>query len=532
MLEQFAARARELLAHDRCTLARLSDDGQTYRLQTLFEGREGVPRVERNAVEAGQGLAGSVMKSQQRRLIPDAESARSGISDVVDPGLWARSTIAILSLPLRAHSRLLGALTFGTSATGGFDTDDVERATWLANLLALALEREQQAGELRHAQREVARLGSFPELNPAAIIELDPSGQVHYLNPAAAAVFPEVRLDSLQSPLFVDLPGTLELLHNTEGHSHLRELKIGDIWYQQVLHLVPSSDRIRSFVMDITERKRAEEAVRQQNEYLAALHATTLGLISRLDRDELLQDIVSRAGQLLDTPHGFMFLLEAGDDEFEQKVGLGIFSETIGVRLKRGEGASGRAWMTGKPMVVADYDAYESRARIYGRNRIKTVMAVPLKSGDEVVGTIGMAYGNRSDRAFTDTEVELLSRFAQLASLALDNARLFAQTQEQAQRLAGLSQMSDALSRTTDLQEIFGIAAAQIPLLFPGDQIRVTLQPAERPGAATPRRGGRSDQNPQATPQSLATMQPGPEMTSEPPSRLGWGKPRTIPVLT
>jgi signal transduction histidine kinase/CheY-like chemotaxis protein/PAS domain-containing protein len=510
--------AREVLGFDRCTLAQLGDDDRTYRLRTLFEGREGVPRVEMEAVGTGQGIAGSVMRGQQARLLTDMVASRREIPEVIDPGLWDGSLSAILSVPIRARGKVSGAVTLGTSSTHGFDSDDIQLATSLTALLSMVLEREHQAAQLRRTQREVARLGSFPELNPAAIIEIDPSGQVHYLNPAAAALFPEVRLDSLQSPLFVDLPTALELLHKTEGHSHLRELKIGDVWYQQVLHLVPNSDRIRSFVMDITERKRTEEAVRQQNEYLAALHATTLGLISRLDRDELLQDIVSRASQLLDTPHGFMFLLEAGDDEFEQKVGLGIFSETIGVRLKRGEGASGRAWMTGKPMVVADYDAYESRARIYGRNRIKAVMAVPLKSGNEVVGTIGMAYGSGSDRTFTDTEVELLSRFAQLASLALDNARLFAQTQDQALRLAALSQMSDALSRTTDLQEIFGIASAQIPLLFPGDQIRITLQQAERPGAAASRRDGRAEQDPQVTPQSLAAMKPGPALTSEPPA--------------
>ena len=58
--------------------------------------------------------------------------------------------------------------------------------------------------------------------------------------------------------------------------------------------------------------------------------------------------------------------------------------------------------------------------------------------------------------------MELLDRFAQLASLALDNARLFTQTQEQARRLALLSEMGEELSRTTDLQEILDIAAEKI----------------------------------------------------------------------
>jgi signal transduction histidine kinase/DNA-binding response OmpR family regulator/HPt (histidine-containing phosphotransfer) domain-containing protein len=41
-----------------------------------------------------------------------------------------------------------------------------------------------------------------------------------------------------------------------------------------------------------------------------------------------------------------------------------------------------------------------------------------------------MAFGTGSDRTFSEAEVELLSRFAQLASLALDNARLFAEAKE------------------------------------------------------------------------------------------------------
>ena len=45
----------------------------------------------------------------------------------------------------------------------------------------------------------------------------------------------------------------------------MREVKLGETWYQQVVHIVPNSDRCRSFVIDITDRKRIEEALEQQN---------------------------------------------------------------------------------------------------------------------------------------------------------------------------------------------------------------------------------------------------------------------------
>ena len=250
-----------------------------------------------------------------------------------------------------------------------------------------------------------------------------------------------------------------------------------DIWYQQVLHLVPHSERVRFYVLDITERKEAEAALQQQNEYLAALHETTLGVISRLDLNELLQTLVTRAGQLLGAPHGFIYLLEPGEGEIEQEIGVGLFADAIGYRLKPGEGVSGRVWQTGKPWVVADYDAWEHRSAGFGHNLIKAVMAVPLKSGDRVVGTIGLAYSAESDRTFGDEEVELLSRFAELASLALDNARLFAQTQEQARRLALLSQMGEQLKMNLagSEDEIFKVITDYTPQIVPAQRVSVAL---------------------------------------------------------
>jgi len=475
LLEQFVGRIKRLLDFDRCTLAILDNNTQTYQLQTLFETRRGVPKITETTLPLAQGLPGAVLRSGQVRLITDLAVAQGEIALPADPALWDGSLSTILSLPLQAYGKVVGALTFSTTEHEGYTDEDVDVAVSLATYLALAIDRWQQAQQLQQANAELARLASFPTLNPAAIIEVDLDGRVHYMNPAAVEMFPDCRRNGLHCSLLADLPSVAAILHENGEHSQLREVEIDEKWYQQVLHLVPGSERMRSFVIDITDRKRAEEALQQQNEYLAALHATTLGLISRLDLSDLLEDIVKRAGQLLGTPHGFMFLLAPGEEEFEQKVGLGVFAETIGVRLERGEGASGRAWMTGEPMVVADYDALESRARVYGYNRIKALVAVPLKSGDEVVGTIGMAYGAGSDRTFDDAEVELLGRFAQLASLALDNARLFTQTQEQTRRLELLNEMGKQLNRAVQVQEILDIAAEQVGHILPADEVHVAL---------------------------------------------------------
>ncbi len=186
------------------------------------------------------------------------------------------------------------------------------------------------------------------------------------------------------------------------------------------------------------ERRLLEERVKRRtrelaeaNEYLAALHETTLGLISRLDLDDLLTALVSRAGQLLGTPHGFIYLVEPEEAGLERKVGIGVFSQTFDLRLKSGEGLSGKVWQIGQPLVIEDYDAWSGRSPSFEYNVIRAIMGVPLKSDSQVVGVIGAAYGVESDRTFGEEEVALLSRFAQLASLALDNARLYQEAQRE-----------------------------------------------------------------------------------------------------
>jgi GAF domain-containing protein len=457
LLKGLIGQVKWVLDFDRCTLALLDGDAQTYQLQTLLETRRDKPQVTETALPLAQGLPGSVMQSRQVRLITDLAAVQDEILSPADPAMWDGSLATILSLPLQAYGKVLGALTFGTNRRDGYNREDIKVATTIGTHLALAIDRWQQTQQLKQANDELARLASFPELNPGPIIEVDLDGQVHYLNPAGAEQFPDCRQLGPQSPLLADLPSVVTPLREEGKSSHIREIEIGDIWYQEVCHLVPNSERIRIYVTDITERKQAEEALRQQNEYLAALHATTLGLISRLDLNELLQAIVTRAGQLLGTPHGFMYLLEPGAEEIEQKVGLGIFTSGIGYRLKSGEGVSGRVWQSGRPIVVADYDAWEHRAPELSYDLVAAVMAVPLKSGDQVMGTIGMAYDAESDRTFSDAEVELLSRFAELASLALDNARLFTQTQEQARRLALLNEMGQQMSLANSTDEIFKV---------------------------------------------------------------------------
>jgi len=177
-------------------------------------------------------------------------------------------------------------------------------------------------------------------------------------------------------------------------------------------------------------RLASDKALQRQNEYLLALHETTLRLISRLELHSLLLDIVTRAAKLMDTEHGYVYLLNPEGTRMVTQVQLGVFDTFDHHSLTKNMGMAGKVWESGEPYRVDDYRTWPGRLPDPARNILRAMMGVPLTSGGDVVGVIGLAYTDEHNR-FDDTKIALLSRFAELASLALDNARLYEALQKE-----------------------------------------------------------------------------------------------------
>jgi len=151
--------------------------------------------------------------------------------------------------------------------------------------------------------------------------------------------------------------------------------KAADITANLVIEQFVKSDE---FVRMLQDKFEIEQKTKN---FLAALHKTTLGLMSRLDLESLLKNLVVRATQLSNTPHGFIYLLNSEKTYLECKVGIGLFQSTIDLKLQRGEGMAGDIWKTGQPLCIADYDTWPGRSPRIEYNVFQSIIGVPLGSG-------------------------------------------------------------------------------------------------------------------------------------------------------
>lgn len=196
------------------------------------------------------------------------------------------------------------------------------------------------------------------------------------------------------------------------------------IWVRDSARAVLDEDGevmyLEGCMIDVTDEKHAERQLRRQAGELSALHDITLGLIEQPDVTGMLESILSRAAELLETEHAYLYVVDG--DELVVRAGTGLFVQYLGYRLAPGQGLAGRVRSTGQPYAVDDYRAWSARRPEF--DFIRAAAALPLRSGNEIVGVIGLVH-TEEGRTFTAMEMGLVSRFARMASLVLTNARLY-----------------------------------------------------------------------------------------------------------
>lgn len=207
-----------------------------------------------------------------------------------------------------------------------------------------------------------------------------------------------------------------------------------------------------------------EDAMRRVFE-MEALRKTTLDMTRQLDLPRLLRVIVERAASLVGTKGGGLYLYRPEREELELVVSHNLGPDYTGTRLKVGEGLSGRVILTGEPLVVEGYSNWENRSSKYEDTTFGGVLAIPLKWGDKPVGVLNLTDGV-SPRSFSDRDVWLMEWFANHATVAIENARLFAERDHKIEQLAALHELTlDILAETDPSRLLLSIVRKATELL-------------------------------------------------------------------
>ena len=456
-------------------------------------------------MQEGTGQAGRQMKMQQHKIPFEAihslvaQAAQSSepvlVKDVRLATSWLPNhllpeTKAELAIPIKLGDKVLGVLDVQNDRIESLDEEDELLLVGLCGQIAVAIDHRQSETARKQAQRALReserKYRQLVEGANAIILEWDLQGRILFLNRFGLDFFgyqeTEISGRHLIGTILPDIDAsgqTLEeMSHDIRWHPEKYEnieneniKKNGErVWIRwsnkALLDAEDNPIGVLSIGHDVTARRRAEEKLRRQNEYLASLHEVALGLITRLDVNEIIEDLINRAKTLLGADQGIIYLREPNAGEMKLKLIIGLQTTRIGYRIKMGEGLAGKAWQSGQPQIVDNYDAWSDRLNSIPTNTIRAAVGIPLtqaiiplaptnpeQAKSEVIGVIGLAYGSESPQTFGEDEIQLLSRFGQLASIALDNARLYTAAEE-ARKAAETANQSKSVFLTNMSHEL------------------------------------------------------------------------------
>jgi signal transduction histidine kinase len=172
--------------------------------------------------------------------------------------------------------------------------------------------------------------------------------------------------------------------------------------------------------------------------------------------ESLFAKITEACGHLLDSDSVGIRIRE--EDDLVLAGAYGDAREAMPTpRLKIGESLSGTVAATGEPLMVSDvvHDARMTPAHreAYRRGGYKAFLGVPLTLGPQVLGVLSIR--TRREQGFSLEDLALAMAFAAQAAIALENSRLYQQTQRAYEEL---SQTQEQLTQARKMEAVGRLA--------------------------------------------------------------------------
>jgi PAS domain S-box-containing protein len=172
-----------------------------------------------------------------------------------------------------------------------------------------------------------------------------------------------------------------------------------------------------------------EENRRRLTEQTALLRAAQV-VTSELDLEGVIQRLVDEVARLLECEAADCYLLDSDRGTLRCAAVHGLAPEVVGFEFPSDRGLAGQAIRDGAPALSRDYSGIPDAVPHSAYEGYAGAIVAPMMWSDEIRGVLGV--GTRDpERAFTNSDAELLEAFATLAALALRNAESFEERSRQ-----------------------------------------------------------------------------------------------------
>ena len=349
--------------------------------------------------------------------------------------------------------------------------------------------------EEKQAQEKLRQLSRAVEQSPASVVITDTDGNIEYVNPKFTQLTGYSLEESLgQNPRILksgETPpegykrmwDTIQSGGEWRGEFHNKK-KNGELYWESAV-ISPITDaqgNITHFLAvkeDITGRKRIEQDEREQRALAEALRGIIGVLNSTLDLDQVLDRILTNIGRvvphdavnlmLIDPSTGLVEVaLRWGYDERSQTqvlptAGFSVMSVPNLIRMAE----------TGRPTVVPDTRGSPYWVTLGELNWQRSYVGAPIHIKGQTVGFLNL--DSATPGFFTESDAERLRAFADQAAIAIQNARLYAEAQQRAERMGLLNEMSIAINLSGELRAVLQAAVDGLARVLNVSQVGMAL---------------------------------------------------------
>ena len=252
----------------------LSPDG----VVTLGHNFQVISANEQAARLFGAREASELRRKEVISLVPDQEQEllEALLETIIHKGRVLNQAIMLQENPLGRNVEL-----------SGVRINDDQGRVWVIFLIL------DDISERIVAEKEKTHLASFPELNPDPVLEVDASGKIVYFNQTAQRVAQGNACSGPDCFIPQDLPELFKVLKSGLVASESVEIRIGNSWFEESIHLSPGLETIRIYAKDITERKTFQELLLEKEERYRTLFHSVPDLVLHLDLDGVILDLNS-----------------------------------------------------------------------------------------------------------------------------------------------------------------------------------------------------------------------------------------------